>query len=144
MTPDGINKRDWAKVHVIACRIANAAIQDDKQGCHRWTKELMTCLDTLEHKYGRLPSIVATRADFGGNARQRIKLWKEAYSLALVRGDKKNLALISSSLAGFMIDDQENADAGQRWLDIMKGHMREDDKEDYRKLRKRLRQLQEN
>ncbi len=144
MTSDGITKRDWDKVGVIACRICNAGMADDNQGCRRARNALLTCLDELEMKYGRLPSIVATRADFGGNARLRVKLWKEAYSLALVRADKKNLALISSSLAGFMINDQENAGAGQRWLDIMKGHMREDDKEDYRRLRKRLRQLQEN
>jgi hypothetical protein len=117
-------------------------MKDDKSSCHRWKKDLMTCLDKLEQKYGRLPSIVATRADFCDNKRQSIKLWKEAYSLAISQGDKRNIALISSSLAGFMIDQKEDPIAGQRWLDIMKDYMSKDDNKEYLALRRRLKELQ--
>jgi hypothetical protein len=142
MTSDGINKRDWDKVHAIACRIANASMKDDKPSSRRWKKDLMPCLDKLEQKYGRLPSIVATRGDFCDNKRQSLKFWKEAYSLAISQGDKRNIALISSSLAGFMIEQKEDPVAGQHWLDIMKEYMSKDDKHEYKALRKRLKQLQ--
>ncbi len=64
---DGINKRDWDKVRAIACRIANSSMKDDKSSCHLWKKDLMTCLDNLENKYGILPSLIATRGDFCDN-----------------------------------------------------------------------------
>jgi hypothetical protein len=102
----------------------------------------MACLLKLEQKYGRLPSLIATRADFCDNKRQSIKLWKEAYSLAMSRNDKRNLSLISSSLAGFMINHKEDPVAGQHWLDIMKGHMSKDDNQEYLALQRRIKQIQ--
>jgi hypothetical protein len=142
MTPDGINKRDWDKVTAIARQVFDARTKKENPVDRRWRKDLLACLDQLETKYGRLPSIVATRADFCDNARLSVKLWKEAYSLALARGDKRNLTLISSSLAGFMIDHKEDPVAGQRWLVVMKSHMGKKDKQEYQMLLKRLQQLQ--
>ena len=68
MTSDGISDEDWSRIRELAVDVVNASASgnDDGEG-----SRLLEALDVLERTYGRLPSIVATRADidFPGPAR---------------------------------------------------------------------------
>ena len=58
-----IEKRDWDRVHELACDIANASGMDDDALAASKVDGLFGFLRELESKYGRLSRIVATYAD---------------------------------------------------------------------------------
>ena len=61
MTPDGISADDWDQVHELALAIVNA--EEEVEGAdHR--NRLLKYLRELRSKYGELPSILATEADY--------------------------------------------------------------------------------
>ena len=71
MTSDGISDADWDVVHALAVEIVNAS---ESEAAVRTTAALLCHLDTLEQKYGALPSILATRADYVEDAGERLRL----------------------------------------------------------------------
>jgi hypothetical protein len=87
MTSDGISSEDWEEVHELALAVANAS--DDEDGPHR--ERLFACLHKLISKYGELPSILATRADYVDDPTEFERLFLRAFDLALARGDQSNV-----------------------------------------------------
>lgn len=73
-TSDGISSEDWDKVHELAVEIVNAG--DAQSEVHR--SQLLIYLDQLEKKYGELPSILATRADYVAELKHKEALLKRA------------------------------------------------------------------
>ena len=96
-TPDGISRGDWEMVHQCAVDIATAA--DDDVASQQSTRRLLQMLERLEHRYGPLPSILATRADYTEDASGRLALYQAAYDVASSREDARNLVWVASSLA---------------------------------------------
>lgn len=92
----------------------------------------MALLDSLEERYGQRASIIATRADFTDNQRDKIRLWKEAYALAEANADRHNLLLIATSLCEFWIENKSDEARGDKWLRIMKSHLAPNDSDAHR------------
>jgi hypothetical protein len=61
-TSDGMSGEDWDLVHELALEIANAEDGSPEEELSR--NRLLRYLDELEERYGRRPSILATRADY--------------------------------------------------------------------------------
>jgi len=61
-TRDGVREEEWAKVKEMAIDIANMAGQD--RDTKMLENQLHVYLDQLALKYGRLPGIIATKADY--------------------------------------------------------------------------------
>ena len=115
-TSDGISSEDWDLVHGFAVDVVNAP--DHERNRHR--QLLRDCLDTLEAKYGSLPSILATRADYlDEHDPAREELLIRAHLLAEERGDLNNVTLASQSLAELCLARRDLTGADQ-WLRRMK------------------------
>jgi hypothetical protein len=61
-TTDGIADSDWEHVKDLVTRLCGAVEGSKEEETSE--RDLMAYLDELEDKYGPLPSILATRADF--------------------------------------------------------------------------------
>ena len=145
MTSDGIETKEWEVVQDYAAKIANAVCADEDHSAEEQTQALLTYLDCLETKYGKLPSILATRADYVIEAEKRVLLLDEAYSIAKLRTDTANMRLIAASLAQHFIEEAGDARQGQLWLacfaDAIGNKWDDVEYADFRALSQRLEQL---
>jgi len=116
MTPDGISSKDWARVHELAVDVANL-FDDDEGASNEAARQLLEVLDELQHKYGPLPSILSTRADYVVASADREYWLLAAHEEAIRRDDIKNQRLIAHSLAAYYIEEEPSAEEGQKWLD---------------------------
>ena len=96
-TADGISDSDWDHALELAARLSDAVEGSEQEDASE--RDLMAYLDTLEGKYGPLPSILATRADFLEDYDRKEELLTRAYAAASKLGDRRNLVDISHSLA---------------------------------------------
>ncbi len=117
MTPDGISTAEWARVHEPAAEIVNASTADDEALDLSLRTQLLEELDRLEVRYGRLASLLATRADYLDDEGEAIALLEEAYAVALRGGDADNCPLVADSLASRHIEDRRDREQGARWLE---------------------------
>jgi hypothetical protein len=118
-TPDGISAKDWERVHELAVDIVNAD-EDESEG---FRTHLLDYLYSLEEKYGELPSILATRADYTNDLRLKERLLARAYGLAMARSDDRNALYIAHSLAELSIEEFRDAKEGHKWLNCVKQHL---------------------
>jgi hypothetical protein len=116
-TSDGIAREDWEIIESLAAKIANAVCAESDDDAESATRQLFAQLSRLEQKYGRLASILATRADYADDPKDRINLLEEAWRSAQSTGDTFNLVLIASSLAETFIVELEDPHKGRKWLD---------------------------
>jgi len=82
MTPDGISTDDWDRVHEAVVDIVNASAIEDDVLCAHYTERLFDILDQLESIYGRIPSVLDTRADFTDDPTVAIALYEEALTVS--------------------------------------------------------------
>jgi hypothetical protein len=127
-TSDGISADDWEIVRDLAVDIVNAGTDGGRASA---LSKLLIFLDALEQRYGALPSILATRADFIDDATARESLLNDAYSLARLQNDKTNALHISHSLATFYIEDLHDLAKGKEWLRRLKEHLDDLPDQDY-------------
>jgi hypothetical protein len=141
MTPDGISKADWDRVRELAVDLLDAGDEDSESRAR-----LLEYLDQLEVKYGLLPSILATRADFVEDPRDAVPLLHAAYELAESRADRVNALYIAHSLAFAYINQHRDPINGGRWLGVLADALTraggESDIRDYEELEQALGQLQ--
>ena len=116
-TSDGINKEDWKEIEELAEEIVSA---DDEHLAKKYTEDIIAKLNNLQTKYGDLPSILSTKADYIDNISKALILFKKAYEVAQSMDDKKNLTFISSSLAQKYIEELEDNKCGKIWLDELR------------------------
>jgi hypothetical protein len=119
MTPDGIDTTDWDQVHELAVEVVNTSADGDDTASDRASLRLRELLDHLQQKYGPLPSLLATRADYVDRPEDREYWLLAAHAEAEKRGDIKNLTLITESLASFYIEERPDREQGKRWLDAL-------------------------
>ena len=140
-TPDGISADDWERIHELAVDIVNA----DEDDSEAYRTRLLDYLYSLEEKYGELPSILATRADYTNDLSLKKRLLARAYGLAMARGDDRNALYIAHSLAELSIEEFRDAKEGCKWLDCVKQHLTQVDDSwfagEYDRLRHALQQL---
>ncbi|MEM9988050.1 MAG: hypothetical protein AAF723_00915 [Pseudomonadota bacterium] len=114
-TSDGISDSDWDLVQQQAEYIADANLKgtDDRL----LTSNLLQLLQTLERKYGRLPSLLATQADFVPDKTKELSLLKEAYIISMETNDNKNKTYISDSIVQWYLDNGYEKEILKFWLD---------------------------
>lgn len=91
VTSDGISTEDWGLVHELAVEVVNRSAAGDASGSKAKVAELLGLLDTLEERYGCLPSLLATRADYVDGPEEREYYLLQAYSEARALDDAINL-----------------------------------------------------
>ena len=119
-TSDGISGEDWDVVHDLSLKIVNAEAESEE---NIYTNQLLQYLDELESKYGSLPSILATRADYVSDTNEHSALLRQAYALAEASQDITNLKEIAHSLAELYIDDLQNPSEGNVWIRRLSDHL---------------------
>ena len=128
-TTDGIQDNDWEEVMSLAAAVANQTGLSLDAGLER--KRLMRALDKLEQKYGRLPSILSTRADYVDDANISLSLLKEAYVTADEASDLKNKVIISSSIAEIYLDSFDNKSRADFWIKTLKRDLEKYSSDEY-------------
>lgn len=103
MTPDGISTEEWDHVYEICIDLVNASAIDDQVLVESYRERLFEFLDQLEIKYGRIASVLATRADFTPCPITAIPLLEEAL---LVSTDDISTRLTLQSLVKLMIEEK--------------------------------------
>jgi hypothetical protein len=119
MTSDGINTEDWDRVKELACQIVNSSSAGNDRASSKYTKSLLAFLTELQKKYGELPSILATEADYMEDIPERLQLLKRAYALAEKLQDYRNQVLIASSIAEIYIEELADVKNATVWLDLL-------------------------
>lgn len=112
-TSDGISSADWSDVEQCAEDIVAASAND--LDCHLLISNMHKLLNRLIVKYGRLPSILATEADYVEDQQLGLSLLKEAYISACEIRDEKNIAFIAGSLAEFYLESVIDIDKAEFW-----------------------------
>lgn len=128
-TSDGIDARDWEVIGDLAAAVANRSGADSDASLDR--KRLLRALDKLEKKYGRLPSILSTRADYVDDPELSLSLLKEAYVTADERSDVKNKAFISSTLSELYLETFQRKDLARFWLELFKKDLENYSEDEY-------------
>lgn len=130
-TSDGIEKNDWDTIGDLAVTVANRS----RSGCDASLdrKRLLRALDKLEKKYGRLPSILSTRADYVDDFEVSLSLLKEAYVTADERSDVKNKAFISSTISELYLETFQRKDRARFWLGLFKKDLESYSEDEYLK-----------
>jgi len=103
MTRDGISTEEWDRVHTVAVDIVNASAIEDSVLCSHHTERLFDILDELEAIYGRIPSILDTRADYTDDPTVAITLYEEALSVSV---DPDLTSLVLPSLIRLKIQER--------------------------------------
>lgn len=137
-TSDGISTEDWNAVHELVLNIANAEAEAEE---NIFTNQLLQLLNELEGRYGILPSILATRADYVSDINEQAMLFRQAHALAEASNDIKNLKLISHSLAELYIKDLEDRSEGQTWIKRLSDHLISSPEKDLEDELKRLHEI---
>lgn len=119
-TSDGISDPDWDQVRDLATELVNHAEGHESD---MWRNRLLRCLDRLQGKYGELPSLLATQADYTEDDAEKERLLLRAYALALERGDGPNTLFISHSLAELFIVERRDKMQGESWLRALQQHL---------------------
>lgn len=115
-TSDGIKLSDWNIIIDCVAQIANASANGAEDLI--LINNLFRELKTLEIKYGRLPSLLATEADYVDDATVMVSLLKEAYSSACEIHDIKNKTYISSSLVEAYLEEIEDSMRTKYWFSV--------------------------
>jgi hypothetical protein len=123
MTPDGIATEDWDRVHELALQVVNKSTEGDEAASDAASLRLRELLDELQEKYGALPSLLATRADYVASPEEREYWLLAAYEQAQQRKDEKNLVWVAGSLASFHLDEAPDLVKGAQWLESFEQHL---------------------
>jgi len=118
MTSDGIKDSDWDIVKTYAAEIC--VLSADNLSDVFAKNKLTNYLKKLENQYGRLPSIVATQADYVDDISQSLALNKEAYMTACEISDTTNMSLISGGIAEIYLEELNDNSKGKFWLNVFK------------------------
>jgi hypothetical protein len=115
-TSDGIPAKAWARIHELALRYANSVEADRRDIAERVRRQMLRALNDLQSRFGKRPSILATKGEYVKRTSQRRRLLLSAFDAAKRRGDVKNLTLISSSLAELFADEAPDSRQAQKWV----------------------------
>jgi hypothetical protein len=126
VTSDGISGEDWSDVHELAVQIVNHSAAEDHTAEARARKSLIAFLDRLDQKYGKRPSLLATRADYVESPSERERLLLRAFSEAERIKDSENRLLVAESLASLYLEELRNLDEGAKWLGVWRHALGDD------------------
>jgi hypothetical protein len=119
-TSDGVTDADWDVIMTLAENVVHQTGLDLDPSLAK--KRISLALNKLENKYGRLPSILSTKADYVDDFGERLSLLKEGYVTADEILDIKNKVFISSSIAELYIE-VKNKQLAKYWIAKMKADL---------------------
>lgn len=119
-TPDGIATEDWAGIEALARAVVEASGEGSTIAYVEAVEELRERLRLLESRYGPLPSILATIADYTEDDDEAIHLLKNAYFIAEQRHDVQNMTYIASSIAQRYVEDLHDLLEGRSWANVLR------------------------
>lgn len=119
-TSDGVSGADWYLVRCRASEVVNATIGPTSRYVLA-QRRLMGLLSRLIKKYGKRPSLLATKADYMSSPRKRVALWEHAFRSAENATDHINCVLIATSLVEFYFEDALDETKGNLWLTKLEG-----------------------
>ncbi|CEI78109.1 hypothetical protein F8135_23735 [Pseudomonas aeruginosa] len=128
-TSDGITDSDWESIIISAEEIAELTGREIDARFAQ--KKILSQLDRLEKKYGRLPTILSTKADYIDSTDERLSLLKEAYITADEIQDKKNKVFISGSIIEIYLELPEKKSFAQYWLEKFESDLKDYPKDEY-------------
>jgi hypothetical protein len=139
-TSDGITASDWDRVHELALAIVNTdeASHEERHRSHR-----LNYLDELTAKYGELPSLLATRADYVQDPAESERLLLRAFEAATRTGDTLNLREVALSLADLYTSERPRHVAARVWLDKARAYLSPDNESGWAELRRIEKRLNE-
>jgi hypothetical protein len=120
-TYDGIKDIHWNKVKSLAINITNVSGLDHNTA--KFKMDLVNYLTELETVYGRLPSLLATKAEYIDDSKMQLALLKESYISACEINDSLNKTMISSTIAEFYLEYDYTKDKIQFWKNEFKTNM---------------------
>ncbi len=129
-------------MHELAVAIVNAEEDSPEENSYR--TQLLNYLDELTGKYGELPSLLATRADYIDDPIETERLLLRASELAAHIGDTRNVCEVALSLADLYATERLRSVAARAWLEKARAHMSPDDESRWassRRIEKRLEEL---
>jgi hypothetical protein len=110
----GAFKKDWNTVHELACDVVNVTSDVGEEAVRT---RLQRHLNEMKRRYGPLPEILATQADYLPRGKTRESLLRRAYNAAVSQNDSFNELLIASSLARYYLDGRAVRKA-KAWIEI--------------------------
>jgi hypothetical protein len=116
-TSDGISEKDWNLIINLAEDVVELTGGDLDSRLAK--KRLIRALARLELKYGRIPSILSTKADYVDDEKIKLSLLKEAYLGACELSDFKNRVFISSTITELYVEVSDQIRA-RYWIDRFK------------------------
>lgn len=116
-TSDGISDDDWVIVRNFAEQIASYVSRGVDP--RHLIKQLIQHLRSLEARYGPLPSIISTEADYTIDKRKELRLLKEAYATACEISDDKNQAYITASLTEYYLERARDLRKARYWCGVL-------------------------
>lgn len=141
-TPDGILRGDWNQLQQLVADYVNDELQSGASNETLIRNSILNLIDELVLKYGEIPSLLATRADYVENNEEAAMILEEAYKLSDATGDYRNKTFIASSLAELYQDEIKDSLKGGRWIEQLSKDLEfyydEDEHEVLRELRRRL------
>jgi len=103
MIPEGISPEDWEPVQKAASKLVGASLSGDLGFDVDSTSELFRLLDGLVEKYGRIPALISTRADFSPEPKEAIDLYEEVLQGQV---DETTRILTLQSLVTLLIEEK--------------------------------------
>src|SRR6185436_8643004 len=101
------------RVHDLALLIVNTEDEDHDRARER----MLAYLSDLTLKYGELPSLLATRADYVEDDNESERLLLRAFDLAVTAGDAANVREIALSIASLYANELAEPIPASRWLE---------------------------
>jgi hypothetical protein len=109
----------WRKLTQAAEEYCAAVESENLQGAERERKQILRLLNAVERTFGRVPSVLATRADYVRPTSLKERLLLEAFAEAKRLKDAKNVTLISASLAQLYLEEVGDMVLGRKWVDAL-------------------------
>jgi hypothetical protein len=116
-TSDGIPLDAWSRIHEISLLHAKGVTGARNKGAEEARRAMLRALNALEDRFGKRPSILATKGEYVKHSSRRKRLLLDAFDSARRRRDKKNMTLIASSLAEFFMDEGSDLPRARVWAD---------------------------
>ena len=120
-TSDGISDADWDQIHDNAAAIVAAS--GEGADTSFLISRLLKQLDYLEGKYGRLPSLLATRADYVDDGTAALSLLKEAFVVSLELADFANTTEICLSVIEVYSELDDGLSRKEFWIGVLRKHL---------------------
>ncbi len=138
-----IQAEEWKKIRDLASAVSRAAKDDNYPLSHIHCRTLIDFLDSLQDKYGPLPRILATKADYMEDDEIRLCLYEKAFEISETEHNHMECVFIADSLILLYLEDIDvpNYEMAHRWLKRMEFSLRNCPDEHFSQAAERYRSL---